>query len=128
MATRMHHMPFGAELQPDGRVRFRLWAPSAKEVALALNEAKQLIPMIALPDGWFELTTAHASAGTLYQYRIDNDLLVPDPASRSNPHDVHGPSCVVDPASFQWRDTDWEGLPWHQTVFYELHIGSFSPE
>src|SRR5207237_9614570 len=24
---RTHHMPFGAELQADGRVRFRLWAP-----------------------------------------------------------------------------------------------------
>lgn len=29
---RVHRMPFGAEVLSDGRVRFRLWAPSHKEI------------------------------------------------------------------------------------------------
>ena len=30
MTRRIHHMPFGAELAADGRVRFRLWAPGGE--------------------------------------------------------------------------------------------------
>ena len=36
-ATFAHAMPFGAELLPDGGVRFRLWAPSQAAVALVLE-------------------------------------------------------------------------------------------
>ena len=36
---RCHHaLPFGAELQANGRTRFRVWAPDAKNVALAIPE------------------------------------------------------------------------------------------
>ncbi len=128
MSARVHQMPFGAHIQADGQVRFRLWAPSAREVLLQLPQRHQELPMSALDGGWFELTTPAAGADALYQFRIDGGLSVPDPASRSNPSDVHGPSKVVDPARFQWRDTDWEGRPWHQAVVYELHVGTFSGE
>ena len=53
---------------------------------------------------------------------------VPDPASRFQPEDVHGPSEVVDPAAYAWADRDWRGRPWHEAVIYELHIGTFTPE
>ena len=36
-------------------------------------------------------------AGTHYRYRLDSGLAVPDPASRAQADDVHGPSLVVDP-------------------------------
>ena len=32
---------------------------------------------------------------------------------------------LVDPEAYQWR-TDWRGRPWHETVLYELHVGTFS--
>ena len=35
---RRHRMPFGAEVQPGGGVRFRLWAPAAHTVALCLEQ------------------------------------------------------------------------------------------
>jgi hypothetical protein len=35
---RHHELPFGAELTADG-VRFRIWAPRAREVALLLEDA-----------------------------------------------------------------------------------------
>ena len=53
-------MPFGAELTEDGQVRFRLWAPKAKRVDVSLAEGTQLLPMIALEGGWYELVTRHA--------------------------------------------------------------------
>ena len=54
--------------------------------------------------------------------------MVPDPASRSNPEDVHRASAVVNPAAFDWPDADWRGRPWHEAVIYELHVGAFSSE
>jgi maltooligosyltrehalose trehalohydrolase len=131
MTRRRHEMPFGAQLTTDGKVRFRLWAPAAHEVELMLHlEAGEPRPlkMSAQADGWFELVTAEARAGTRYRYRIDEKSEVPDPASRSNPDDIHGPSEVIDPATFEWDDGDWRGRPWHQAVVYELHVGTFSPE
>ncbi len=122
-------MPFGAELTDDG-VRFRLWAPAAEKVDIQLEGpgAHKRIPMQAVGAGWFESITRSADAGTLYRYRVDDDVAVPDPASRFQPHDVLGPSAVVDPAAHVWTQTDWRGRPWHETVLYELHVGTFSSE
>jgi maltooligosyltrehalose trehalohydrolase len=124
-------MPFGAELTASGQVRFRLWAPAAHEVELMLHEEADTprpLKMSAQPDGWFELVTGEARAGSRYRYRIDGKTEVPDPASRSNPDDIHGPSEVIDAAAFEWDDDAWRGRPWHEAVVYELHVGTFSPE
>jgi maltooligosyltrehalose trehalohydrolase len=122
-------MPFGAEVQPDGSVRFRLWAPAAKSVALSLeNVNTRPLPLTPTGQGWFELTTSQARAGSLYRFDIDGKIMVPDPASRFQPHDVHGPSEVIDPAAFGWTDDHWRGRPWEEAVIYELHVGTFTPE
>src|SRR5687767_2655562 len=127
MAKRRHRMPFGAEITGNG-VRFRLWAPTAKRVELVLGEESRAFEMLGSDEGWFELLTDQARAGSTYRYRIDGGLEVPDPASRFNPEDVHGPSVVLDPESFQWTDVNWHARPWHEAVVYELHVGTFSPE
>ncbi|TVR83072.1 MAG: malto-oligosyltrehalose trehalohydrolase [Rhodospirillales bacterium] len=127
MTTFSHHMPFGAQLGPDG-VRFRLWAPDARTVALHRPDAGGDLPMTAASDGWFHATVPGAKAGSRYGFRIDGgDLVVPDPASRFQPDDCHGLSEVVDPGAYAWRTSDWRGRPWEQTVLYELHVGSFTP-
>src|SRR5579885_786506 len=117
---RHHRLPFGAEL--DGRgVRFRLWAPSARQVSLCLGEeGARILPMQVQEGGWFALTTDAAGAGSRYRYRIDDRLLVPDPAARFQPLDAHGPSEVIDHSSYDWRDTEWRGRPWEEIVLYEL--------
>lgn len=126
-------MPFGAAVLADGRIRFRLWAPAARQVELRLQQdatTETGLPMQALADGWFELVTTpqQAAPGIRYRYRIDGSLDVPDPVSRANPGDVHGHSQVVDAAAFDWQDTAWLGRPWHEAVIYELHPGTFTEE
>jgi maltooligosyltrehalose trehalohydrolase len=118
-------MPFGAEITDEG-VRFALWAPTARVVALVLDGAEH--PMPEAENGWRRLVVPKARAGSRYQYRIDGDLLVPDPASRFQPEDISGPSLVVDPASYRWSDDAWRGRPWEETVLYEAHVGTATPE
>jgi 1,4-alpha-glucan branching enzyme/maltooligosyltrehalose trehalohydrolase len=55
-------------------------------------------------------------------------LRMPDPTSRQQAHDVHGPSVIVDPRAHRWTDADWRGRPWHEAVIYELHVGTFTPQ
>ena len=126
--ARRHPMPFGAEVLGDGTVRFRLWAPGVESVSLWLDTATELLPMLRQGAGWFEWTTAQAQAGTRYRFVLPDGLQIPDPASRWQPEDVHGPSEVIDPATHRWQDTGWHGRPWHETVLYELHVGTFTPE
>ncbi|HEX9463692.1 MAG TPA: malto-oligosyltrehalose trehalohydrolase [Alphaproteobacteria bacterium] len=122
----VHQMPFGACLD-DGSVRFRLWAPGQTAVSLVLEPAGQAIPMPAVGDGWFDLTTREAAPGHRYRYELSGGLRVPDPASRQQDKDVHDASVVVDPARYRWRSPGWRGCAWHETVLYELHVGTFSP-
>jgi maltooligosyltrehalose trehalohydrolase len=126
---RRHNMPFGAECRDDGSVRFRLWAPAAHQVELCLGDALQsrLIPLAAHDKGWFELITDAVKPETQYRFRIDETQKVPDPASRFQPRDVHGPSEVIDPDAFFWQDQSWRGRRWEEAVIYELHVGTFTP-
>ena len=123
-------MPFGAELTAAGEVRFRLWAPAARQVELVLCDRNgtgvDAAPMQSLPGGWFTVVTGAAGAGSLYRYRIDGRHEVPDPASRRNPHGVHEPSEVIDPDAYAWDDAHWRAPPWHAAIIYELHVGTFS--
>jgi malto-oligosyltrehalose trehalohydrolase len=125
-------MPFGAEVEADGRVGFRLWAPAARQVDLCLENVREgdrgevILPMRSEQGGWYGLVTDRAAPGSRYRYRIDRDLRVPDPASRYQPDDVHGASEVIAPDAFEWRDDDWKGRPWEDVVLYELHVGTFT--
>ena len=125
-------MPFGAQLT-EGGVRFRLYAPAAKRVDVVfgngVDDAATRAPLSANEAGWFEATVPGAGAGTRYAFSLDDaELHVPDPASRFQPDGVHEPSLVIDPLAFAWPDDGWHGLPWNQHVFYELHVGTFTPE
>lgn len=133
--TRMHTMPFGAQVLGDGSVRFRLWAPAARSVALSLEDTTRrgdhphgygLTTMTSEPEGWFSVTTSGATIGSRYRFQIDQADAVPDPASRYQSDDVHGASEVIAPCAWEWHDTDWRGRPWEDAVVYELHIGTFT--
>jgi maltooligosyltrehalose trehalohydrolase len=70
-----------------------------------------------------------AEAGTLYRYRLGAAAdRFPDPASRFQPFGPHGPSRIVDPSRFDWRDAAWRGASIERQVLYEMHVGTFSEE
>lgn len=120
-------MKFGTQLTSAG-VRFRLWAPGASCVSLRLIGQSDPIQMTSQPRGWFEVEVPGSGPGDLYRFILDDGTEVPDPASRFQPHDVEGPSEVVDPRGFGWTDLGWTGRPWEEAVIYELHLGTFTPE
>ncbi len=122
---RAHTMDFGSQVAKDG-ARFALWAPTAKEVSLVIDGTDHAIPEAG--NGWRRVTVPGIRAGARYGYRIDGDLVVPDPASRFQPDDVSGLSEVIDPRAYAWGDRDWTGRPWEETVLYELHVGTATPE
>jgi len=123
-------MPLGAELMGADSVRFRLWAPSAREVSVIVEtpEPRAQHRLEGVGDGWYEAVVGGIASGASYRYRIDDELDVPDPASRFNPQGPSGPSEIVDPENFDWDDAAWRGRPWHEAVLYELHVGAFTPE
>ncbi|GAC1342315.1 MAG: malto-oligosyltrehalose trehalohydrolase [Acetobacteraceae bacterium] len=114
-------LPFGATLRQDGSTEFRLWAPSAATVELEIADARH--PMMAEPEGWHAITLP-APAGTPYRFVLPDGLRVPDPASRLQAPDVHDPSVVVDPTTYEWEHWEWLGRPWHDAVVYEVHAGA----
>ena len=76
----------GPVLLDDSHTRFRLWAPDARSVSLVIVGGDTL-PMRQDEDGWYSLET-EAGAGTRYSFLIDDELTVPDPASRAQSADV----------------------------------------
>ena len=112
---------WGPELRAGADTRFGLWAPDRDAVTLEIDGA----PSVAMErdgEGWFS-ATAPAAAGTRYRFRLDDDLIVPDPASRLQSGGVHGWSVVVDPF-FTWSATEWRGRPWEEMVLLEVHAGT----
>jgi maltooligosyltrehalose trehalohydrolase len=137
MSKFQRRLPIGAEVQPTGGVHFRVWAPRRKGLELVLEEGSSSDTserpkprlMEREPSGHWSLFASDARAESRYRFRIDgNAALFPDPASRFQPEGVHGPSEVVDPGTYSWRQTDWPGVTLAGQVIYELHVGTFTRE
>ncbi|MDA3951881.1 MAG: malto-oligosyltrehalose trehalohydrolase [Spirochaeta sp.] len=120
-----HH---GPDMRADGVV-FRLWAPEARSVALELEG--DMHHMRRSGDGWVHSEPLPAVIGARYGFRINDDLLVPDPASRQQEDDVHGRSVVCGAGGAHGDNgaqSEWRNRSWAETVLYELHTGTFTPE
>jgi malto-oligosyltrehalose trehalohydrolase len=120
--TFARELPFGAQFDARRGTLFRLWAPSENKVSLAIVNG-DTVAMTRAEDGVFQ-ARVHCSPGTAYRYRLASGQLVPDPASRAQRDDVHGPSVVIDPMGYRWQHPGWKARPWRETVLYELHVGA----
>lgn len=119
----------GAELLENG-VRYRTWSQHDRVEALILDQSGRILRAMEMPpqdEGYFSVIDLAGQPGDLYRYRLGGAEDWPDPASRSQPFGVHGPSMVIDPNSFQWANPDWTAPPFHELIIYELHIGAFTP-
>lgn len=132
-------LSFGPDTNDAGTI-FRLWAPSARRVELVISRAVPppagagtleegtVIELSRDAGGWYRSERLPLGAGTRYRFRIDDDLQVPDPASRFQPEGVHGVSEVVDLRLLPGvAGPPIIGRRWEETVLYELHVGTFTP-
>lgn len=110
-------------------VKFRVWAPYARSMAVKLiDQGRVVAPMQRDGQGYFETVVRGIAPKVRYRYLLDGIKERPDPASRFQSDGVHGPSVVVDPTSFQWTDRGWKGMPLDKFIVYELHVGTFTKE
>ena len=79
--------------------------------------------------GWWKLDVERAGPGTDYGFLIDDDAKpYPDPRSQWQPNGVHELSRVYNQEMFRWTDAHFQSIPLASGIFYELHIGTFTPE
>jgi maltooligosyltrehalose trehalohydrolase len=118
----------GATYLGDGKCRFTVWAPFVENVEVHMvHPSERFVPMQRDERGYHQATAADARPGSLYFYRLNNQREYPDPASRFQPNDVHGPSEAVD-RNFLWEDRNWSGMPLQDYIIYELHVGTFTSD
>ncbi len=107
----------------EGGTCFRLWTTRAQEAAVVVNGETH--PMTPLGDGVFE-TVLPVGAGARYRFALDRETL-PDPYARFLPDGVHGDAEVIDLGAYRWQHPP-APRPLTQSVIYELHLGTFTPE
>lgn len=120
-----YSLDIGATPTAEG-VFFKVWAPLASTVEVELVD-KDSVKMQLMQDGEYFHGLFPVSAGERYWYWIDSTVRRSDPASRSQPDGVHGPSQIIDSA-YDWSDSHWSGITLEECIIYELHVGVFTPE
>jgi maltooligosyltrehalose trehalohydrolase len=101
---------------------FRVWAPNARTVSVRTGGADHPLAPVG-----FDIYEGVIDAEPDYEFVLDGRAY-PDPCSRWQPHGLRGPSRLVDPRTFEWTDDGFRAPTLADTVLYELHVGTFSPE
>ncbi len=120
--------PLGALVSGHG-TRFRVFCTTTEHCAVRLFSPEgTVLATVALDpagDGVFEAELADVRPGVLYKFVV-GDRELPDPYARDLPLGVHGPARVCEP----WPAAARIGAtrPLREHVFYELHVGTFTPE
>jgi maltooligosyltrehalose trehalohydrolase len=109
-------------------VRFTVWSPSTHAVMLQIEGERKGRPMHAEVGGSHQLDVRDVRAGARYRFSLDGGDSLADPASRSQPEGVHGPSEIVDLAAFDWHDEGFCGRDLADHVISEVHIGTLTPD
>jgi maltooligosyltrehalose trehalohydrolase len=119
----------GAHRRTDGQWEFLVWAPRRKNVAVHVFGANErFVPMVRNEAGYHQTLVNDLDPHSRYLYRLDDSQEYPDPASRFQPDGVHKPSEIVDLTEFEWTDSNWKPPKLEDSVFYELHVGTFSEQ
>lgn len=108
-----------------------VWAPGAQSVVCVMGTpdtatALTKVAMQRADEGWW--TGPHLPHGTDYAYEVDGEGPWPDPRSAQQPYGVHSASRAFDHRAHRWQDAAWTGVDALGAVFYELHVGAFTPQ
>jgi maltooligosyltrehalose trehalohydrolase len=116
---------------------FRVWAPLPKKVEV--QTGGKIFPLTRdvetagspsrspQGEGWWTAEISSAKPGDDYGYILDGEGPFPDPRSASQPNGIHKLSRLVEQNSFSWTDKNFRPKPLSAAVFYELHLGTFTP-
>jgi maltooligosyltrehalose trehalohydrolase len=104
-------------------LRPNVWAPLPERVELVVGEQK--VPMSRTVGGWWQ-AEGELDPGTDYGFSLDGRPPLPDPRSRHQPNGVHGLSRVYETRTR--TDDRWHGFDLSTALFYEMHVGTFTPE
>ncbi|HEY0307909.1 MAG TPA: malto-oligosyltrehalose trehalohydrolase, partial [Acidobacteriaceae bacterium] len=107
---------------------FSIWAPNANRLQVVVDGTPH--PLQPQPNGSWHANIASADHGSDYAFLMNDDQHpYPDPRSQWQPSGVHAASRVYDHSRFAWKTpATWSAPPLADAVFYELHIGTFTPE
>ncbi len=107
-------------------IRFRVWAPGAREVAVVLRGRASALAREER--GYWGAVLDDATVADDYAFLVNGEGPFPDPRSAWQPAGVHGPSRGVDHGAFEWTDRGWRPPPLASAVIYEAHVGTFTPQ
>ena len=133
----------GAVALPEGGVRFRVWAPFARQVQVEVDGKR--FPLEPEDRGYHAGAVEEAGVGSTYGFvlasddtradeadaradvdgRADGSRTLPDPASRLQPSGVHGLSEVVAAAD---PPPAWDAPDLRDLVVVEVHVGTASTD
>ncbi len=109
----------------SGGARFSVWAPRPGGLSVRVGDRE--LPLDRGREGWWSAFVPGAKEGDHYAYVLPDGRALPDPASRRQPDGVHGVSQVWDARRHAWLYPA-AGLPLEELVFYEVHVGTFTPQ
>ncbi|EHQ29340.1 malto-oligosyltrehalose trehalohydrolase [Mucilaginibacter paludis] len=119
----------GVTYDDNGNAHILVWVPLAKDkVELFLPGDNVTLPLQKQDAGYWHLITNQVKPDVIYQFILDGDQKLADPASLFQPDGVHGLSQTFNVNDFAWTDSHWNNLPLNKYIFYELHTGTFTPE
>jgi 1,4-alpha-glucan branching enzyme len=125
----------GAHPQPEGGVRFAVWAPNATAVAVQGDwnqwQAHDLAPVGR--SGVWASTAADAQPGQHYKILVTEQTgrtsVRADPMAFAAETPPKNASIIVAPSTHQWGDQAWMSLrsngPDQALRIYEVHLGSW---
>jgi maltooligosyltrehalose trehalohydrolase len=122
----------GLNFNENGEAEIKLWAPSAANVSILIEDSGLTLALVNEDCGYWHLQTDQIKAFDQYCFKItsliDGDTLDrADPASLFQEEGPHGRSTAFDVNTFNWTDADWKGVDLNDLIIYELHTGTFTP-
>ncbi len=125
----------GAVPLPDGRIRFAVWAPNARAVAVCgdWNDwAGEALEPQGVSGVWAGVSD-RAVSGQRYKYRVlgadGRELLKADPMARAAECPPADASVVTGASTYRWGDDEWcraRGRTANGPLrVYEVHLGSW---
>ncbi len=117
----------GATRLGNGDWKFLVWAPHAEKVAVRIDDpASKDVALQPHGTGYHSGCLGGFTEPPTYRFVLDGGRAYADPASRRQPHGVHGPSQGFDPDDYAWHDQAFVAPVRQDLVIYEFHVGTFT--